>query len=228
MEKQKYMAQQNPSLTFQYSGWLNGDDAEDLATKPAASTTVSATSPVNLYTSAITVAGGVDENYNFSYNAADFSVTQATLSVTADAKNKVYGAANPTLTFQYSGWLNGDDAEDLATKPTVSTTVSVTSPASVYTAAITVAGGVDENYNFSYNAADFSVTKAALTVTANDKSKIYGASDPVLDYTVTGTLYNGDSYSVVTGVTISTATGASASFGTHTITVSEAPLTITA
>jgi gliding motility-associated-like protein len=216
----KVYGEDNPSLTFQYSGWLNGDDAEDLTTKPSASTTVSVTSPVDVYTGGITVAGGVDENYNFSYNAADFSVTKATLTVTADTKTKVYGEANPSLTFQYSGWLNGDDVEDLTTKPSASTTVSVTSPVAVYTGGITVAGGVDENYNFSYNAADFSVTKATLTVTANSKSKIYGASEPVLDYTVTGTLFNGDAYSVVTGVTLSTATGASASFGTHTITAS--------
>src|SRR5258707_3734942 len=30
---------------------------------------------------------------------------------------------------------------------------------------------------------------AALTVTANDKSKVYGAADPTLTYTVTGTRY---------------------------------------
>src|SRR5665811_1002234 len=87
----------------------------------------------SVYTGGITVAGGVDENYNFSYNASDFSVTKATLTVTADAKTKVSGEANPSLTFQYSGWLNGDDAEDLTTKPSASTTVSVTSPVDVYT-----------------------------------------------------------------------------------------------
>jgi gliding motility-associated-like protein len=215
--KTKVYGQANPALTFQYSGWLNGDDAEDLTTKPHTLTSVSVTSPVNVYTGGITITGGVDENYNFSYNAADFTVTKATLSVTADAKTKVYGEANPSLTFQYSGWLNGDDVEDLTTKPSASTSVSVTSAADDYIAGITVAGGVDENYDFSYNAADFTVTKAALTVTASDKSKIYGASDPVLDYTVTGTLYNGDSYSVVTGVTLSTSTASLATYGTHTI-----------
>ena len=210
----------NPTLTFVYSGWVNGNGIADLTTAPTAITTVTVTSPVAVYTGAITVSGGMDENYSFSYVAANFPVTKATLTVTADTKTKVYGEANPSLTFQYSGWLNGEDAEDLTTKPSASTTVSVTSPVDVYTGGITVAGGVDENYNFSYNSADFSVTKATLTITANSKSKIYGASEPVLDYTVTGTLFNGDAYSVVNGVTLSTATGASASFGTHTITAS--------
>ncbi len=219
--KAKVYGEANPSLTFQYSGWLNGDDAEDLTTKPHALTSVSVTSPSDVYTGGITVTGGVDENYNFAYIAADFSVTKATLSVSADAKTKAYGEANPSLSFQYSGWLNGDDDEDLTTKPYASTSVSVISAADVYTGGITVEGGVDENYNFSYNAADFSVTKAVLTVTATDKSKIYGEADPVPDYTITGTLYNDDSYSVVTGVSLSTTTGASATYGTHTITAKD-------
>jgi gliding motility-associated-like protein len=245
--KTKIYGETNPTLTFQYSGWLNGDDAEDLTTKPSVSTTVGLVTSAGVHTSAITVAGGVDENYTFAYIPADFTITKATLTVIADAESKVYGAANTTLTFQYSGWLNGDDAEDLTTAPTASSTVTASSPADVYTGAITVTGGVDENYDFTYVSADFSVTKAALAVIANDKSKIYGASDPVLDYIVTGTLYNGDSYSVVTGVSLSTTTGASATFGTHTITatggtadnydvtnidgtltVSKAPLTVTA
>jgi gliding motility-associated-like protein len=214
--KTKVYGAANPSLTFQYSGWVNGVEAIDAA--PSITTTVNGTTVVGSYSNAITLSGGSDNNYTFSFVPGDFEVTKAVLTVTADNQTKIYGEANPALTFQYSGWLNGDDAEDLTTKPSASTTVSVSSPVDVYTGAITVGGGVDENYNFFYNAADFSVTKATLTVTANNKSKIYGASEPLLDYTVTGTLFNGDASSVVTGITLSTATGAAASVGTHTIT----------
>jgi gliding motility-associated-like protein len=210
----KVYGEANPSLTFQYSGWLNGDDAEELTTKPSASTTVSVTSPVDVYTGGITVAGGLDENYNFSYNAADFSVTKATLTVTADAKTKVSGEANPALTFQYSGWLNGDDAEDLTTKPSASTTVSVTSPVDVYTGGITVAGGVDENYNFSYNAADFSVTKATLTVTADAKTKVYGEANPVLTFLYSGWVNGVETIDVAPSIT--TTVNGTTSAGTYT------------
>ena len=90
------------------------------------------------------------------------------------------------------------------------------------------------------------VAKAPVTITADNKSKVYGAADPTLTYTVTG-LLNGDSPSVISGVTLSTTTGAAATAGTHTIiatggtaanytitdvngtlTVSQAPLTVTA
>ena len=214
--KTKVYGEANPLLTFLYSGWVNGVETIDVA--PSITTTVDGTTIVGTYADAITLSGGSDNNYTFSLVSGDLEVTKAVLTATADNQTKVYGEANPLLTFLYSGWVNGDDAEDLTTKPSASTTVTVTSPVAVYSGGITIAGGVDENYNFSYNAADFSVTKATLTVTAINKSKIYGASEPILDYTITGTLFNGDASSVVTGITLSTATGASATFGTHIIT----------
>src|SRR5262249_17809842 len=64
------------------------------------------------------------------------------------------------------------------------------------------------------------VTQAPLTVTADDKSKTYGASDPALTYTPSGTLYFGDTYAVISGVVLTTDTGAAATVGTHVITAS--------
>src|SRR5205823_9522236 len=61
---------------------------------------------------------------------------------------------------------------------------------------------------------------AAMTVTAVDKSKLYGAADPALTYTPSGTLYYTDTYAVISGVGLSTTTGAAATAGTHTITAS--------
>jgi len=185
----------NDVMTFQYSGWQNEDDAADLTTAPTASTTVTVTSPVDVYTDAITVSGGVSDNYSFSYFAADYEVTKAVLTVTADVQTKVYGEANDALTFQYSGWQNGDDAADLTTAPSASTTVTVTSPVNVYTDAITVSGGADENYSFSYIAADYEVTKTVLTVTADTKSKTYdGSGFSSFTSTITG-FVNGETLS---------------------------------
>ncbi|MFH1800918.1 MAG: filamentous hemagglutinin N-terminal domain-containing protein, partial [Candidatus Omnitrophota bacterium] len=46
----------------------------------------------------------------------------------------------------------------------------------------------------------FDVSKASLTVTADNQGKVYGDTDPTLTYTPSGTLYYGDAYSVITGV----------------------------
>jgi gliding motility-associated-like protein len=187
--KSKVYGEANPALTFQYSGWLNGDDSEDLTTKPSVSTTVSVTSPVDVYTGGITVSDGLDENYNFSYNAADFSVTKATLTVTADAKTKVYGEANPVLAFLYSGWVNGVETIDAA--PSITTTVDGTTIVGTYTDAITLSGGLDNNYTFSFVAGAMNVTKAILTANAEPKTKVYGEANPVLTFLYSGWV-NGD------------------------------------
>src|SRR5260221_4560498 len=84
--------------------------------------------------------------------------------------------------------------------------------------------GTAANYDTTSATGTLTVSKAAaLTVTANDKTKVYGAHEPTLSYTVTGTTYYGDSaQAVVSGVALSTATGAAATAGTHTIFVDNA------
>ena len=187
----KVYGQANDVLTFQYNGWQNGDDEADLTTAPMASTSIDETSPANDYTDAITFIGGSDENYSFDYIAADYEVTKATLTVTADAQTKVYGQANDVLTFQYNGWQNGDDEADLTTAPMASTSIDETSPANDYTNAITVSVGSDENYSFTYVPADYEITKAMLTVTADAQTKVYGQANDVLTFQYNG-WQNGD------------------------------------
>lgn len=213
--KAKLYGSANPAFTYQYSGWKNGDDASDLATLPTASTTISETTSVGLYDDAITLAGATDENYDFTYFPADLEVTKATLTVTADAKTKVYGESNPALTYQYSGWKNDDDASDLGTEPTASTAVSLTTSTGIHDDAISVSGGADENYDFAYVPADFEVTKATLTVSADAKTKIYGSANPTLTFGYTGWKNNDDASYLATEPIVSTAESLTTSAGIH-------------
>ncbi len=184
--KTKVYGTANPSLTFQYSGWKNSDTEAVLDTKPSASTTVDLLTNTGTYSNAIVVSGGSDNNYTFSYVPANMEVTKATLTVTADAKTKVYGTANPSLTFQYSGWKNSDTEAVLDTKPSASTTVDLLTNTGTYSNAIVVSGGSDNNYTFSYVPANMEVTKATLTVTADAKTKVYGESNPALTFQYSG------------------------------------------
>lgn len=65
--------------------------------------------------------------------AFDHSLTQPTTTasitpaITADDKSKVYGAALPTLTASYSGFVSRETSADLTTMPILSTTVTVES-----------------------------------------------------------------------------------------------------
>jgi hypothetical protein len=85
---------------------------------------------------------------------------------------------------------------------------------------ITASGGTASNYTVTHVDGTLTVGKAALTVTADDKAKTYGGADPALTYTPSGTLFYSDTFGVISGVNLSTATGAAATAGTHTITAS--------
>src|SRR6185503_19860519 len=114
----------NPALTFSYDGLENGDTAVDLTTEPTCSTSADETTGVGIYL--ISCAGGVADNYSFSYVSAQLTIKAKTLTVTADPQTKVYGQANPALTFSYDGFENGDTSDDLTTEPTCSTSADET------------------------------------------------------------------------------------------------------
>ena len=94
------------------------------------------------------------------------TVTKAPLTVTADAKTKTFGQANPTLTTTMTGFVNG---ETLATSgvtgsPTVSTSANASTPAG--TAVITPAPGslAAANYTFKMVEGVLTITKAPQTI----------------------------------------------------------------
>ena len=130
---------------------------------------------------------------NASYTAAppvsqSFTVTKAPLTVTADAKAKVYGSANPSLTSAISGFVNG---QTLATSgvtgaPSCSTTAVTASAAGAYPITCVIGTLAAANYSFTFVAGTLTVTKAPLTVTGDAKSKISGNPNPALTATVSG------------------------------------------
>src|SRR5208337_3073413 len=186
------------ALTASYIGFVNGDSSSNLTTQPTLTTTATTGSPVAGNPYAIMVSGAADSDYTISYSPGILTVTPAalTLTVSADSLIKVYGAAMPTLTASYTGFVNGDTPESLDTQPTLSTTATLYSDTGTYP--ITVSGAVDPNYNISYVAGVLTVTAATLTVTADDLTRPEGEANPPLTYTLSG-LVNGDTTAVVTG-----------------------------
>ena len=188
----------NPTLTYQVAGFVNGDTASVLSGTPSVTTLATPASGVDGY--AISAAAGTlaASNYQFSFVPANLTVNKATLTVTADAKSRDYGAANPALTATYSGFVNGDTAAVVSGSPTLSTTATATSSIGDYP--ISAAAGTlsASNYLFSFVPGTLSVNQATLTVTTDAKSRNYGEANPTLTYQVTG-FSNGDTESVLTG-----------------------------
>ena len=210
-----------PTLTASYAGFVNGDTGASLTTQPALSTTATATSSVAGSPYTITASGAVDPNYTISYVAGSLSVTQASLTITADNQTKAYGAAVPTLTASYAGFVNGDTGASLTTQPTLSTTATATSSVAGSPYTITASGAADPNYTISYVAGSLTVSQAALTITADNQTKAYGAAVPTLTASYAG-FVNGDTQaSLTTPPTLSTT-------ATATSSVAGSPYTITA
>src|SRR5439155_23997932 len=106
------------------------------------------------------------------------TVTKASLTVTADDKTKTYGAGNPALTVSYAGFVNGDTAASLGGTLNVTTTATAASAVGGYP--ITATGQTSGNYTIGYLAGTLTVTKASLTITADNKTKTYGTGKTVL------------------------------------------------
>ena len=158
-------------LTISYEGWVNGDNAEGnpytfSVNSPIASTNVDESSPAGFYENAITVSGGEDQNYSFSYDFGDFNVTPAPLTITVTpGQSKIYGEGDP-LTFQSTdiGLVPGD---------VYTLTRAHGDNAGNYAISISEFTAGD-NYTLNFEGADFIITKATLTATADNQTKVYG------------------------------------------------------
>ena len=112
-------------------------------------------------------------NYNITYNTSQFTITPASLNITATAgKFMVYGSAAPELTYTYTGLVNGD----LNATFSGGLETSVASSSSVGGYLITQGNLVSTgNYTIgTFNPAALTVKPGPLTITADDDSKTYG------------------------------------------------------
>ena len=75
----------------------------------------------------------------------------------------VCGAAVPTLTASYAGFVNSDTSASLTTMPTLTTTATLACPAGCYD--INVGGAADANYNISYVTGTLTVNPIATVAT---------------------------------------------------------------
>lgn len=147
------------------------------------------------------------------------TVVPATLTVTADNKSKIYGADNPLLTDTITGFVNGDSPSVVAGVASLSTTATSTSGVGNY--AITVGTGTlnAANYAFAVESGTLSVTPATLTVNADDKTMVVGATVPSLTDTIAG-FVNGDTANAVLGAaTLSTTATSTSPVGSYPIIV---------
>ena len=122
----------------------------------------------------------------FASGSKKIVITPKELQVTADAKEKTYGDADPALTYVAEG-LEYDD--------TLTGTLVRENGENVGSHAI-LQGTLDagKNYTITYKGADLTINKRTVPVTADAKTKTEGDVDPALTYTAEN-LVEGDTLS---------------------------------
>src|SRR5207249_6195141 len=114
----------NPALTYQVggAGLVNGDTLSGtLATSATATSNVGA---YGIGQGTLAASG----NYALNYASNNLTVTQRAITVTADAKSRAYGDANPALTYQVggAGLVHGDTVSGaLAKSATTASNVGI-------------------------------------------------------------------------------------------------------
>src|SRR5207247_811876 len=232
-----------PAFTVQYTGFVNGDTPTALG--GTLSFSGSATTATAVGSSTIMPGGLTAANYAISFASGTLQITPAALTVTADNKTKAYGTVTPAFTVQYTGFVNGDTPTALG--GTLSFSRSATTATTVGSFAIMPGGLTAPNYAISFASGTLQITPAALTVTADNKTKAYGTVTPAFTVQYTG-FVNGDTPTALGGTlsfsgsaTTATTVGSFAimpggltsanyaiSFASGTLQITPAALTVTA
>ena len=125
----------------------------------------------------VTITNKAGSNYIVN-GSTTFTISPRPLTITAEAKTKAYGAADPEFTYQSTGLVGTDN---------ITGSLARESGEDVGTYNITRGGlTASSNYSVSFTGAVMTITRALLTITADPKTKVYGQSDPDLTYQSSG------------------------------------------
>jgi hypothetical protein len=239
------------NVATSYRGTVHFSSSDGRAMLPADYTFTAADNGIHTFQVTLKTAGrqtitARDTGTSSLTGNTTLTVAPATLTITpAAGQAKLYGAAVPVLTYVATGFIPGDTASLLT--GLLGTTATRTSSVGNYPFTLgTLSAGANYTLVLAAGAPAFAVTPAPLTITADNKMKVYGQANPALTATYTG-FVNGDTPAVVSGLMLSTTATAGSGVGAYvimatgamaanykislvngTLTVTRAPLTITA
>jgi hypothetical protein len=177
----------------------------------------------------ITATQSGDANYESASDSEAIDVKRPIVDVSVTGPfQREYGIANPTFLYQYDAndFVNNETATVMQQPLQFLSDATVSSPAGFYPIHPSLDNNqqpqvkYDGNYELRYNAAQFEITKVAVLVRADNKTRQYNEPNPELTLTYEG-LRNGDAASVINPLpVVSTAATQSSPAGTYEINVS--------
>ncbi|MFZ4505345.1 MAG: MBG domain-containing protein, partial [Microbacteriaceae bacterium] len=182
--KSKKYGDADPGFTYSSTGLLQGDSLDGVPTRVAGETA----GTYDITTG--TLSGG--SNYTVSgVTPGTFTIEARPITVTMGNDSKDYGTADPA-SFAYTVTTGNLVNSDTATG-------SGSRVAGANVGSYTISKGslsFGANYDVTFVDGSFTINPVAIELTAVNKSKQFGGSDPALTYTVTsGVLVGGDALS---------------------------------
>jgi hypothetical protein len=200
-------ADPTPLTTGTGTNFIEADGVAATYTRAAGETV--AHGPYHITATLSATNPGALDNYTITNAGADFTITPKAASVTPDPKTKVYGDGDPELTGTLSGFLPADGVN-----ATYARTAGESVAASPYSIGATLhPAAVLSNYATTYNTAELAITRAPLSVTADNATRFFGVNNPTFTGTITG-IKNNDPITA----TYSTDAVVTSAVGAYTIT----------
>jgi hypothetical protein len=200
---------------FTPTGLQNGETigSVTLTSAGAAATATVPGGPYAITPSAATGGTFNPANYVVAYADGSMTVTPRPLAVTADNQTKVYGTADPALTYSAPGLVNGDTLSGALVRAPGETVPG--GPYAITQGTLTDAN--NPNYAIAFTDGVLTITPAALNIAANGASRLYGDANPPFTATYTG-LTNGDTPASIAGLTFATAATVASNVGSYAVT----------
>ena len=130
----------------------------------------------------------LNDNYTLSFVKGNLEITKRPITITADAQSKIYGNADPALSYRitqgelayddtFQGGLDRDSGDDVGTYRILQGTLNL-----------------NQNYDLTFQLSSLEITPRSLTITIGDAEKNQNSPDPRFTYEVTsGTVISSDS-----------------------------------
>ena len=186
----RYYGEANPDFAITYEGFVAGENEENLTQKPVASCAADSSS---LGSFPITLSGGLSDNYDFVYTHATLTIKSIPTQLTVQPiDTKTYGDqpfALPTVT--------SNSKLGAITYAIADTTVATIADGLVYIkgageTSLTVKQAATDSHTAAEQTLPLTVSKATLTVTADNKECFQGQSIPELTFFYSGFAYDDD------------------------------------
>ncbi|MGH7486374.1 MAG: MBG domain-containing protein, partial [bacterium] len=237
----KFYGDANPAFTYVITGFVNNETVAVVSGAANCSVSANTNTPPGSFPISCAPGTLTATNYSFTFVPATLIINPAPLVLAANNVSRLYGDPNPALTGTVVGLKAGDQAT-----ATFSTSAVAGSPVGSYPitgVAVPGSGFVASRYSIT-SSGTLTVTPAPLTATADNATRIYGDANPVFTGTITGAK-NGDAitaafsstanptspvgtYPITATLTGPIATNYTVTTNSGTLTVTQAPLSVTA